>query len=298
MWRSILILAPAAVIMGAWPAPTSASVLTAGYWRMGEDDPHATPPNPCDPITFDHTGVYDLTLQGSQTTNTATYSADVAPAAALHTGSRVSVLFSNPTIHDTAFFQWAPPNPILPATTTDFGIEAWVKTSTLTPPNPIHVAAMVYNGDPFANNGYGLFQEGGNYVGVINGNQIVGSVAASTGTWLHLALVTQHFPQTDFNGAFDETTFYVDGTAVGSVSAQPNPLSGHFSIGDVAPGDIPFNGNIDEVRLFTFADGQFSPSDLLINQPSPIPEPAGLTLLGIGGAALAGYAWRRRGRAA
>ncbi len=265
---------------GGWSAPARADVTTIAYYRLGEDDTGAHPGEPTQPVTRDHTGVFDLTRQGSQTTNSGSYSSDVAAAAALHTGSSLSMRFVNTTTSDTSFYLY-PGDPITPATD-NFGIEAWVKTSTLFPSDPHRQAVIAYNGTP-STDGWGLYQVGATYQGLLGGVGFIGSTPATTTDWVHLALVR--------NGGL--ATFYVNGIPMGADGDAPGMPTGHTYIADVLPADFPFNGNIDEVRIFTFAPGHFSVNDLLINA-SAVPEPASLTLLGLGALGLAGYAWRRR----
>jgi alpha-L-fucosidase len=88
-----------------------------------------------------------------------------------------------------------------------------------------------------------------------------GYMPASTSEWVHLALVRD-------TGV---ATFYVNGVASGSSStAVPaNGASFHLAVNN--GGQEYFKGSIDELRIFTFAPGAFSLSDLLYVPPAPEP---------------------------
>ncbi|HTI70428.1 MAG TPA: LamG-like jellyroll fold domain-containing protein [Candidatus Limnocylindria bacterium] len=96
---------------------------------------------------------------------------------------------------------------------------------------------------------------------IIGSNKQIGdSVPIDTTRWTHLAIVNA-------NGT---STFYVDGTAHGA----PDVGGATVSAGDIFAGSSPgtqptFNGNLDELRIFTFAAGQFSTNDLLLRVPGP-----------------------------
>ena len=183
-------------------------------------------------------------------------------------------------------------NPIaLPAN--NIGIETWVKTAS---ESATGVSVIAYDGIS-GTNGMGLLRTaeatpfGGTeavYEAVI-GSSTIGFTAVPAGQWAHLALVRA--------GGTD--TFYVDGQAVGTGTASIADPTLVFSIGaqycplcgSVFPAIKAFDGNVDEVRLFTFQPGQFDPAtDLLY---SAVPEPVALSLFALFGITLA-----RRRRAA
>ncbi|MCI0747523.1 MAG: LamG domain-containing protein, partial [Verrucomicrobia subdivision 3 bacterium] len=89
---------------------------------------------------------------------------------------------------------------------------------------------------------------------LFGGRAIFGSGPATAGVWTHLALVRN-------NGT---ATLYVNGVASGSSTASPNMPAGSFAIG-AQPQSLAaefFAGALDEVRVFSFNPGQFSPDGL------------------------------------
>ena len=147
------------------------------------------------------------------------------------------------------------------------GIEAWVKSDDL------HFSAIiVHNGRSMLPplSGFGLVQLApgtfGNtntvYAGQVAG-AFVGSATASTNEWTHLALVRD-------SAAFGGWRFFVNGTLNGTNSAPGIAASGTFEMGAgtaVPGGALPFNGKLDEVRVFSFSSGQFSTNDLNVTPP-------------------------------
>jgi hypothetical protein len=77
------------------------------------------------------------------------------------------------------------------------------------------------------------------------------------------------------------TTFYVNGVANATAGAPNTPIvTNSFNIGIRPDLGERFDGRIDEVRIFSFAPGQFSVNDLQFN--GVVPEPASAALLGLG----------------
>ena len=108
--------------------------------------------------------------------------------------------------------------------------------------------------------GWGLIIAANNtYQALFGGVSAFGTNVATANTWTHLALVR----------ASGVSTLYVNGVAT-VTNATDGPLgpSGNFALG--VPPQTPtsqfFTGYIDEVRVFTFAAGQFNTNDLLVNQ--------------------------------
>lgn len=214
-----------------------AAVSTTAYYRLGENDPGATAGQAAKETTTTLAGNVDLHLLG-----TATYSGETGV-----TGSQLALQVANGGYTNAT--------PIITAAD-NWGLEAWVLSDT-TEQN----RAIVYNGNS-ANSGMGLYQLGGDFIGLVGGRAFVGSEPIVPGTWTHLALVVA-------NGT---STLYVNGIANLSAGA-PAPATGTFHLGMRPDGGEKFEGRIDEVRLFTFEPDQFVVEDLLLTQVPPSQEP-------------------------
>jgi hypothetical protein len=161
--------------------------------------------------------------------------------------------------------------------TSNFGFQLWVN------PTDTNNRMIAYNGNSSAN-GWGLVEDGGHLDGLLGGVAFVDGPTITPGTWTNLALVV--------DGQANTTTLYVNGaayTTVGSMPAAPTVDSSGF--GFYVGSDVGLQtaySTVDNVRLFTFASGAFSPTDLAV------PEPATLGLVGIGAL---GLLLKRRRRA-
>jgi len=217
-----------------------AAITVLSHWRMGDGDPGVGQ-------SVDIVGGNTMSLTGP------TYAQSASSAALAHCGSVYSVHFLSAT-YGTA-------NPF--NNSDNFGLEFWVN-----PAGTSGTQALVYSGNSLFE-GWGIYLINGAYVGRIAQNN-VGSGTATAGQWTHLALVRT-------NGT---AVLFVNGVVSGSSStASPlvpvgNPL--RVAGNSFSPTTESAPGYIDEVRVFTFATGQFSTNDLLLN--APYPSPAATTL--------------------
>lgn len=219
-------------------SPCARAVVTTLLWyRLGENDPGANP-GIAATNTIDTTGTNPLPVFGQ-----ATYSSDVADSASAHVGSSLSMQFTN-----SAYALSSGPALSL---TNNFGIECWVK-----PVSSSSSQVIAYNGNT-ALSGWGLIIDGGVYTALFGGQVEFGSGVIVPNIWTHLAMVRT-------NGT---AVFYVNGIPSGSSTTPPNLPSGAFAL--AAPPQVQssqlLTGGLDEVRIFTFAPGEFSQSDLLLN---------------------------------
>jgi hypothetical protein len=258
-----------AVICGM-AVTANADITVLANYRLGESDPGAVAGNLGNDTTVDSSGNgHNLTrYTHSSPAATPTYSSDSGVP-----GGTLSMDFN--AANNDAYSA-----PLFSTIVDNVGIQAMVKESTPS------TGCIAYNGS-LNGTGYGLYQMGGTW-----GFQQSGTGAATTvpivyNTWTSLAMVRD-------SGV---TTLYVNGVATGATwTDTPGVPTGNFSIGDtrggVWPDGIePYNGLIDEVRMFTFAPGHFNVSDLAY---TATPEPGPMMLLVTGVLGLLCYAWRRR----
>ncbi len=245
-WRrsgASIFLVLACVFGIARPAPAAINVLS--YWRMGEND-SAAASGAAATGTVDSVGSNNLTFFGS-----AFYSNNVAVPAFAETGSSLSVNFSTPGTYGLA-------DGLITGAQDNFGVEAWVNPAVLGANNQV----IAYNGST-STSGWGLFLAGSAFSALYGGQVVVEAGNATAGVWTHLALVRD-------SGV---GTLYINGVASASFLDTPNPPAGRFAVGSDPQilGGETFTGLMDEVRVFTFAPGQFTTNDLLLNARNPVP---------------------------
>ena len=257
----------AGVVLGVAVLPAQATITVLNQWHLGEADAGASAGGAGAAATVDSVGGFNLNKVGAPT-----YSSDVPS----RIGSTLSMAFNG--TND----EYMNASGVASTLTDNFGIEAWVKSNGSTAGN----AAIAYNGNT-SNAGWGIYRGGSNYGFLYGGITLTGLTPISP-QWTELALVRD-------NGT---TSFYVNGVSVYSNSVGPNPPSGGVGIGGnpQTSGFELFDGQIDEVRIFSFAPGAFSVGDL--NVPPPVPTPMlGLRALALLALGLFGLGWlglRRR----
>ncbi len=238
-------------VLSATPARAAISVLD--YWRMGESDPGANP-GVTITNTIDSVGTNHLVMSGLPV-----YSADVALAAATLARSSLSANFTGTSGYGLGS------NVV--NLVDNFGIEAWVKPG----PDVTTPQILVYNGNT-AFNGWGIILGSTAYAGLLGGVNVTGPASAFPNVWAHVALVRNQ----------GTSTLYINGIATpgSGIGDLPHPPSGNFAVGTVTqtPGSQVFNGLVDEVRVFTFSPGEFSPTNLLANA-QPLSYAVGASVL-------------------
>jgi hypothetical protein len=258
-----------ACVFGLPPLAIPAAVTNIVWYRLGETDPGAAP-------GMVVTNTHDLIRNGIlRTIGAPLYTNDVSPSAGTHVGSTLAVQFTGGGQYFT--------NSLVTVASSNFCIEAWVKPNTT-----ISTHVIAYNGDP-TTNGWGIYQNGTNYLAFFGSLGSFGGGQVTPGTWTHVALACAGGPGGGAN-------LFINGVASAhptNIFSKPFTKPGPFSIGAFAgpPASSPFNGEIDEVRVFTFGAGQFNTGELLVKlqrvttQPASEPGPFNVTLNGSANAA-------------
>jgi Concanavalin A-like lectin/glucanases superfamily len=156
----------------------------------------------------------------------------------------------------------------------NFGVELWVRTPDVTQENYDFVFSLTGDTGPtgpaihLANSRWSASIPGLDWIGGSPFAPTLGGVPAVANQWTRVAVVRNA-------GVF---SLYVDGVAHPSTTtATPGGLNG-FHMAVNPGGATYFQGDIDEVRVFTFAPGAFhAASDLY----APVPEPTSLLALGL-----------------
>jgi len=209
------------------------------YWRMGEEDAGAAAGAISTSVTS-RLGA-PLELHG-----VATYRSTVSDSTAGWLGGRLSLQLGAQSYGTSALATDLSDN---------FGIQAWVR------PEDVNITqCLAYNGSS-ARNGWGLYLHAGRYKGLFGGVAFVEGPLAVAGEWTHLALVR----------AGGISTLFVNGVPSATSAFAPAIPSGIFAVG-VQPQTLAteyFTGLIDEVQVFSFNPGQFSPDNLLFRPQNP-----------------------------
>ena len=237
----LLLLCLSVASAGLIGSPSRAEVTTAAWYRLGEAG------------AISESGGSGPALQpfGFVTTFSGTPSSQNTPLAT----STLSQSFDGATgVLATQ------PGVLAIQQVDNVGMEAWVRSD-----NSAANAIIVHQGmssPSLGSRGFGLLQINGNYAAHLAGLVVFGAAPVQVGVWTHLGLVNQ-------DGIWQ---FYVNGVLNATAEmAQLPSVSGidSLSIGaSPSRGDSFFPGQVDEVRLFTLAPGQFYSGDLNYFSPS------------------------------
>ena len=218
-----------------------AMVTNIAYWRCGEDDTPAPAGkrSEANATTHDSTGNgHDLTRLNNEVDPGPFYTYPGAVPA-----SSVALGF-DPEAR-TAFCGTA-----ISGLTANWGIQCYTKSTS-------NGCSLISNGDSNLG-GFGIFICNNHYSGVVNGIVVLEGNVTPDGKWHDVALVNDSGTlQLFVDGALDASTH----------SGGAKEASGFLTLGTVYNGNTTAyenhaDGDIDEVRIFTFAEGQFEEPDL------------------------------------
>ncbi len=232
-----------AIILLIVPSMAMATVTNVALYHLGEDDPGASNGAVGNSTTVDATGAYGLTKTAISSSLPA-YSNDT-----IAQGSTLSMKFDGTDASPQRYSYGSN----ISSLTDNFGIEVLVRADAAD--FATSSSLLAYNGDTGGNGGWGIYRSGNIYSGLYGGVTFVSGVAAVPGVWTHLALVR----------ASGITTLYADGIAIGGTAAPPKvPNTAGFFIGGNPDGSgggkENFRGSVDNVRVFSFNEGQFNAS--------------------------------------
>ena len=221
-----------------------ADVCTVAQWRLGDADPQAAAGAAATDPTKDSVAALDLKRAGAPT-----YVSDVSDKAK---DSTLAMRFNG---KDTRYFRTGLFN-----AHDNFGAEAFVRPRNV---EGFHVIFQYGSGA----HGWTIIRNGKGFQVLLGGVALIGwSGDQPADQWGHVAIVRDS----------GKTTFYFNGQAMGSSDAKLNDADdkAEFSIGASTGGKEQFfDGDIDEVRVFTFEPKAFDASQLLFNK-STTTQPA------------------------
>ena len=245
--RGTLALVTTALITAAVPA--YGNPVTLDLYHLGESDPGAVAGNAGNPSTIDSGPLaHNVPVSG---TPAPTYSNNVGPP-----GSTLSMAFGGTSDYHNA---------AIATGVTNVGIDAWIYPTA----NNI-IATIAYNGNS-GSNGFGLYQFNGGtgvatVIALLGGVTLGPSVDIPLNAWSEVTQVVQ--------GGLDQ--IYLNGVLAGQQTKTANALDGSSFLGIGGHGGEYFQGNIDEVRIF-----------------STVPEPTALGVLAVAGTSLLARTRRR-----
>ncbi|HXC98302.1 MAG TPA: LamG-like jellyroll fold domain-containing protein, partial [Verrucomicrobiae bacterium] len=226
-----------------------AAVTVIHDWHMGESDPDAVSGGYAT-NTIDSAGGVTLTNQPASGGRYPFYTNNISGSAAFFAGSDLCIFYSGG--------QYAAGN-VIPNLTTNFGMELWVY-----PTNGTGGQVIAYDGNT-GSSGWGIYQSGANCAIFFGGILISTSVPLALNTWTEVALVcTNHVVGLNTTNV---VTLYTNGVPALTITNTPVTPAGNFLVAADNSGLETFSGAVDEVRVFTFGEGQFSTTNLLVNQP-------------------------------
>jgi hypothetical protein len=230
-----------------------ADVTTIGWWRLGEADPGAASGIQGQNPTVATTGSFPLAWD-SGTNGAASYRSDTAPSTRLRLGASNLAI----EIDDAPSYPGYQTSTVPSSATTNIGLEIWVKANEAAVDGGDPSDVIIWNGQDNGW-GYGILQQTDTWVAALRpppgGNPFtpIATAPLTTGVWTHLALV-------ESGGIW---RFYVNGREAGSLAAIARAPESRFSIGESYSAVMRgFDGFLDEARIFSFAPGAFTVSDL------------------------------------
>ncbi len=249
LYRNIQV---AACLLLMNPTYTTADIMVQTHWRMGEDLTNGFGTDSVGSLDLSNTNAGGTRLPSPFTTGLA----DDVPGSTTAIDLRAD--------SGRAGFFGGDLGSVL--TADNWGVEMWVRTASTSQNIDIFSDGDVVSGNLKFSQINGLWAASYDslaWIGAANGS----GQTASAELWTHLAVVNES----------GTSSLYIDGVAQAGTTTADVVWNDGIHLGVLSGGATGWEGDLDEVRLFTFNPGEFdASSDFLI-----IPEPSSIMLCGL-----------------
>ena len=254
-------LAIVALLLGGIASSAQATIVTLAWYEMGEPGTLGVSNRPKDSV-----GGHDFANYGGGAT---------VVSGAPNGGSTDALYFSG----GGGVGYYNVDSDFIP--NDNVAVEMWVRTNNLTQNNDSIFQTTSATGR------LKFHAQGGNWAASLDNVAWIGAANGAgqpmtPGEWTHLAVVRNS----------GTSTFYIDGVAQSGTTNSAWAHAANLHLGISPGGGARFNGDIDELRVFTFDPASDDP--VAAFNIAEIPEPLTMLAVGLGLTGLGGYIRRRR----